>query len=83
MAGKWQKTQVLRLENDFTFVVSWVPPDEEKPLRELTYGYVESEWSNFGEFRSHCNSEVRIMADAWTLEDENVSDDVTDDFDEA
>ncbi len=83
MAGKWHKAKVWKSGNDYTFIVKFTPLDEDKPDRELTYGYVESEWPNFGEFRSHCNSEVRIRADAWTLEDENVPDDVTDDFDEA
>lgn len=78
----WHKSGVFQRENDYDFVCKFTPPDEEKPERILTYGYVKSDWENFGEFRSMCNREVQITCDSWTESETAEAVDVTKDFDE-
>ncbi len=80
MAGNWHKWKVSKLGNDYDFHCKFTPPDDEKPDRVLTYGYFESEWANFGEFRSMCNREVKITCDSWTEINTVQAEDVTEDF---
>lgn len=83
MAENWHKSAVFQRGNDYDFVCKFTPPDEAKPDRILTYGYVSEEWLSFGEFRSSCNREVRTMTDHWTDLNSAEAVDVTEDFEEA
>ena len=78
--AKWHKSKVEKRGSDYDFTCKWTPPDEEKPDRIITFGYVEDEHDNFGKFRSSCNREVKNMCDYWTAIEVLEPLDVSEDF---